>query len=106
MKLGTRPLLAKMPPPPKKVLRQDRATPEPDFRALPCLFEECGVETDFMILDHLLGHGKLAQLALAGKVVHQVEHQLFQDHAQSARAQLPLDLRSEEHTSELQSRND
>jgi len=35
MKLGTRPLLAKMPPPPKKVLRQDRATPEPDFRRYP-----------------------------------------------------------------------
>src|SRR5215208_4700972 len=38
--------------------------------------------------DDLAGDDHLAQLLLAGHGVHQVEHQIFDDHAQAARADL------------------
>src|SRR5438270_7543150 len=38
------------------------------------------------LLHHFSGYFKLLHLFLAGEVVHQVEHQLFEDHTQAARA--------------------
>src|SRR5208282_4098717 len=56
--------------------------PENIWGPLTCFLKESGAEVDFVVLHHLVGHNEFANLALAGKVVHQVQHQVFQNHAQ------------------------
>ena len=39
-------------------------------------------------LDHILGDFQIAHLLVAGQVIHQIEHEFFEDHAQAARSNL------------------
>src|SRR5581483_5388797 len=43
-------------------------------------------ERNIAFLHHVLGYFELFHLLLAGQMVHKIEHQLFQDHAQTARS--------------------
>src|SRR5579871_6852635 len=45
-------------------------------------------QRDVALLHHIARDLELAHAFLAGQVVHEVEHQLFQDHAQTAGADL------------------
>ena len=47
-------------------------------------------EVHVAVLHHVRGDLELLHSLLAGQVVHQVEHQLFQNHAQAARAHLAV----------------
>src|ERR1700691_3143544 len=51
---------------------------------LACLFQQAPV--NFAALDHLPGDHEIAELALSRQVVHHFQHQIFQNHAQTARA--------------------
>ena len=53
---------------------------------LPCFLQHG--DGDVALLHHLARDFEFLHLLLAGQMVHQVEHELFQDHAQSARAHL------------------
>src|SRR5713226_1716936 len=55
---------------------------------LACFLEQ--VPVDFPAAHHLGGDHELPDLALRRQVVHQLEHQVFQDHAQPAGAYLSL----------------
>src|SRR6476646_3752265 len=52
------------------------------------LFEQTPI--NFPSADHIRGHNKVAHLALHGEVIHELEHEIFQNHAQSARADFAL----------------
>src|SRR5271170_226695 len=45
---------------------------------------------DFAAADHFRGDEKLARLSLARRVVHEVEHQVLENHAQAARSHFAL----------------
>ena len=45
---------------------------------------------DFASLDHVCRNHKVAQLPLRRQVVHHFQHQIFQNHAQAARAHFAL----------------
>src|SRR5215470_11532659 len=49
-----------------------------------------GLQRDVAPLDHFLADLEVLDLLLAGQVIHEVEHEFFQDHAQAARAYLAL----------------
>src|SRR4051794_10767065 len=48
-------------------------------------------EGDVALLDHLDRDGEFLQALLAGQVVHKVEHEFFEDHAQAASANLAVE---------------
>src|SRR5208282_3756279 len=45
---------------------------------------------DLMAADHIRGHDKVPHLALHREVVHQLQHEVFEDHTQAARADFAL----------------
>ncbi len=45
---------------------------------------------DFASLDHVRRHDEVAQLPLRRQVIHHFQHQIFQNHAQAARAHFAL----------------
>src|SRR4029077_17094870 len=51
-------------------------------------FQQCPV--DFSAADHFAGYDEFAELALGRKVVHELEHEVFKNHAQSAGPDLAL----------------
>ena len=57
-------------------------------KELASLFEHGNREIAF--LDHFGGDLEFFDFLIAGKVIHQVEHQLFEDHAQAARADFAM----------------
>src|SRR5271165_5733303 len=52
------------------------------------LFEQTPI--DFARAHHLRGDDKIAHLALHGQVIHQLQHEVFENHAQAARADFAL----------------
>jgi hypothetical protein len=52
------------------------------------LFEQAPI--DFVTLHHFRGDHEVAQFPLRGQVIHHFEHQIFQNHAQSAGSHLAL----------------
>src|SRR5579862_3812548 len=59
-----------------------------DPRRLPGLLEQTPI--DFVTADHVAGDHKVAHLALHGEVIHQLQHEVFENHAQAPRADLAL----------------
>src|SRR5208337_2447760 len=45
-------------------------------------------EGEILALDHVAGDFQVADSLVVGQVEHEVEHQLFEDHAQAARSNL------------------
>src|SRR4051812_8321296 len=48
------------------------------------------VPIDVAVADHICSDGKLAQLALGRQVVHEVQHKIFENHAEAAGAHFAL----------------
>src|SRR5580693_9474072 len=48
------------------------------------------IPVDFAVAHHLRGNHEVAHLALRRQVVHEVQHQVFENHAQSAGAHFAL----------------
>ncbi len=55
---------------------------------LSCFFEQAPI--DFAAADHVSGDDEVAHFALSREVIHQVKHQVFENHAQAARADFAL----------------
>ena len=60
----------------------------PSLLRLAGFFEEAPV--DFAAFDHIRGDNEVAQFSLSRQVIHHLEHQIFEDHAQAARAHFAL----------------
>src|SRR5713226_7154059 len=60
----------------------------PNLGWLAGLFQQAPV--DLLAAHHFGGDDELADLPLGGEMVHELEHQVFQDHAQAARAHFAL----------------
>src|SRR5258707_10800678 len=45
---------------------------------------------DLLVHDHFLGHQKFANFFVRREVIHQIQHELLQDHSQASRSNLPL----------------
>src|SRR5580658_713740 len=69
---------------PKAVRSQHRC-----YKGLPSFFEDHRYR-NIPVANHFVRDDQLLDLLVAGHVVHQVEHQLLEDHAQATRANLAL----------------
>src|SRR5262249_17448436 len=61
---------------------------KPERRLLAGFLEQTPI--DFAAADHVSGDHEIAHALLHGQVIHQFQHEVFEDHTQAARADLAL----------------